>query len=82
MMKHNEQNINPSPITIAILDLTLWKAQTPRFCAPSMICAKSLVWVAPCEIFLHCQISTTRLEFKVDQVFLGIKVDQVFLDVA
>jgi hypothetical protein len=50
MMKHNEQHINPSPITTTILDLTLWKAQTPQLCAPSMICAESLFWFAPCEI--------------------------------
>jgi hypothetical protein len=72
MMKHNEQHINPSPITIASLDLTLWKPQTPQFCAPSLSGGKSLVWVAPCEIFLHCQMSTTHLEIKVDQVFLDV----------
>ena len=49
-MNHNEQHINSSTITVATLDLTLWKAQTPQFYAPSMIGAESLVWVAPCEI--------------------------------
>jgi hypothetical protein len=50
MMKHNEQHINPSPITTASLDLTLWKPQTPQCYAPSLSGAEPLFWVAPCKV--------------------------------
>ena len=66
-MKHNEQHINPSPITIASLNLTLWKAQARQNYAPSLCCAEESLY-----FFLHCQMSTTRLEMKVDQAVLDV----------